>query len=56
MPSRHGRKFHNNLLDRKSGVKQCSKEFKEEALKQFDEIGVEKAVQQRGIAYYTLAD
>ena len=33
-----------------------SKEFKEEALKLSDEIGVKKAAQQLGIAYFTLAD
>ncbi|MCM1270846.1 MAG: transposase [Ruminococcus flavefaciens] len=33
-----------------------SKEFKEEALKLSDEIGVKKASQQLGIQYYTLAD
>ena len=33
-----------------------SKEFKEEALKLSDEIGVKNAANQLGIAYYTLAD
>lgn len=33
-----------------------SKEFKEEALKLSDEIGVKNAAKQLGIAYYTLAD
>ncbi|MCI7804554.1 MAG: transposase, partial [Oscillospiraceae bacterium] len=33
-----------------------SKEFKEEALKLSDEIGLKKAVQQLGIQYYTLSD
>lgn len=33
-----------------------SKEFKEEALKLSDEIGVKKASQQLGVQYYTLAD
>ena len=33
-----------------------SKEFKEEALKFSDEIGVEKAALQLGLHYYTLAD
>ena len=33
-----------------------SKEFKEEALKLSDEIGVRKAAQQLGIQYYTLSD
>jgi len=37
-------------------MKQYSKEFKEEALKLSDEIGVKNAAQQLGIAYYTLAD
>ena len=33
-----------------------SKEFKEEALKLSDEIGVKKAAQQLGIQYYILSD
>lgn len=33
-----------------------NKEFKAEALKLSDEIGVKKAAQQLGLAYYTLAD
>ena len=33
-----------------------SKEFKEEALKLSDEIGVKKAAHQLGIQYYTLSD
>ena len=33
-----------------------SKEFKEEALKLSDEIGVKKAAVQLGIQYYTLSD
>lgn len=33
-----------------------SKEFKEEALKLSDEIGVKKAAQQLGVQYYTLSD
>ena len=33
-----------------------SKEFKEEALKLSDEIGLKKAAQQLGIQYYTLFD
>lgn len=37
-------------------MKHYSREFKEEALKLSDEIGVKKAAQQLGIAYYTLAD
>ena len=37
-------------------MKHYSKEFKEEALKLSDEIGVKKAAQQLGIAYYPLAD
>ena len=35
-------------------MKHYSKEFKEEALKLSDEIGVKKAAQQLGVAYYTL--
>lgn len=34
-------------------MKRYSKEFKEEALKLSDEIGVKKAAQQLGVAYYT---
>ena len=37
-------------------MKHYSKEFKEEALKLSDDVGVKKAAQQLGIAYYTLAD
>ena len=37
-------------------MKHYSKEFKEEALKLSDEIGVKKAAAQLGIAYDTLAD
>ena len=33
-----------------------SKEFKSEALKLSDEIGIKKAAAQLGIPYYTLAD
>ena len=33
-----------------------SKEFKEEAVKLSDEIGLKKAAQQLGIQYYTLSD
>ena len=33
-----------------------SKEFKEEALRLSDEIGVKKAASQLGLQYYTLAD
>ena len=33
-----------------------SKEFKEEALKLSDEIGLKKTAQQLGIQYYTLSD
>ena len=33
-----------------------SKEFREEALKLSDEIGVKNAAAQLGVAYYTLAD
>ena len=37
-------------------MKHYSRELKEEALKLSEEIGVKKAAQQLGIAYYTLAD
>lgn len=37
-------------------MKQYSKEFKDEALKLSDEIGVKNAAQQLGVAYYTMAD
>ena len=37
-------------------MKHYSKEFKKDALKLSDEIGVKKTAQQLGIAYYTLAD
>ena len=37
-------------------MKHYSKGFREEAPKLSDEIGVKKAAQQLGIAYYTLAD
>ena len=37
-------------------MKQYSREFKEEALKLSDEIGVKNAAKQLGVAYYTLAD
>ena len=37
-------------------MKHYSKEFKEEALKLSDGIGVKKAAQQLGVAYCTLAD
>lgn len=33
-----------------------SKEFKQEALKLSDEIGVKKAAEQLGLRYYTIAD
>jgi transposase len=33
-----------------------SKEFKEEALKLSDEIGIKKAAEQLGLKYYTLAE
>ena len=33
-----------------------SKEFKEEAIKLSDEIGVKKAAEQLGLHYYTLSD
>lgn len=38
------------------GMAKYSREFKEEALKLSDEIGVKKAASQLGIPYYTLAD
>ena len=37
-------------------ITKFSKEFKDEALKLSDEIGVKKAVSQLGLQYYTLAD
>ena len=37
-------------------MKHYSKDFKEEALKLSDDIGVKNAAKQLGIAYYTLAD
>ena len=37
-------------------MKQYSREFKEDALKLSDEIGVKNAAKQLGVAYYTLAD
>jgi len=37
-------------------MKQYSKEFKEEAMKLSDEIGVKNAAAQLGIPYYTLAE
>lgn len=37
-------------------MKKYSKEFKEEALKLSDEIGVKKTSEQLGLQYYTLAD
>ena len=37
-------------------MKSYSKEFREEALKLSDEIGVKNAAAQLGLAYYTLAD
>lgn len=37
-------------------MKKYSKEFKEEALKLSDEIGVKKAALQLGIQYYTISD
>lgn len=37
-------------------MKKYSREFKEEALKLSDEIGVKNAAKQLGVAYYTLAD
>lgn len=38
------------------GMKRYNKEFKEEALKLSDEIGLKKAVAQLGIEYYTLSE
>ena len=37
-------------------MRKYSKEFKEEAVKLSDEIGVKKAAAQLGIPYYTLAE
>ena len=37
-------------------MKKYSKEFKEEALKLSDEIGVKKAASQLGLQYFTLAE
>lgn len=37
-------------------MRKYSKEFKEEALKLSDEIGVKSAASQLGIQYYTLAE
>ena len=37
-------------------MKRYSKEFKEEALKLSDEVGVKKAASQLGLQYFTLAD
>ena len=47
-----------NKINQKEGKKMSkySKEFKEEALKLSDEIGVKKAALQLGLQYYTLAD
>ena len=33
-----------------------NKEFKEEALMLYDEIGIKRAAEQLGLSYYTLAD
>lgn len=33
-----------------------SREFKDEVLKLFDEIGIKKAAEQLGLKYYTLAE
>jgi len=38
------------------GMNRYSKEFKSEALKLSDEIGVKRAAAQLGIQYYTIAD
>ena len=47
-----------DTLNQKEGKKMSkySKEFKKEALKLSDEIGVKKAALQLGLQYYTLAD
>ena len=47
-----------DIINQKEGkkVSKYSKEFKEEALKLSDEIGVKKAALQLGLQYYTLAD
>ena len=47
-----------DIINQKEGKKMSkySKEFKEEALKLSDEIGVKKAALQLGLQYYTLAD
>lgn len=37
-------------------MRKCSKEFKKEALKLSDEIGVKSAASQLGLQYYTLAE
>ena len=37
-------------------MKRYCKEFKSEAVRLSDEIGVKKAAEQLGLAYYTLAD
>jgi transposase len=37
-------------------MRSYSKEFKEEALKLSDEIGVQRAASQLGVPYYSLAD
>ena len=47
--------------DKKDGIKgvfrmKYSKDFKEEALKLSDEVGVKKAAAQLGLPYYTLSD
>ena len=39
-----------------NAMTQYSREFKEEALKLSDEIGVKNAAKRLGVAYYTLAD
>ena len=45
-------------IKKKKGKREMkySKEFKTEALKLSDEIGIKKATAQLGIPYYTLAD
>ena len=37
-------------------MKKYSKEFKEEALRLSDEVGLKKAASQLGLNYYTIAD
>jgi transposase len=37
-------------------MRKYDKEFKEEAVKLFDEVGVKQAAAQLGVSYYTLAE